>query len=998
MPFKPFRPPLIRKDLLSAISTDSKTNDNNNPPPAKRLCLEEKDKNEADTTAPSPLLNNNVATKLVSWKPLNSIRNTFSGGDLSSDNHNNNADVEAYYNVLWRKFTTKKNKTWDGDGILSIRGGYGYLRDVSGRDMGRIVINTALEPGSSLSIAGKDVEVESFIPKEDYLSGREFLGGAKKSSSSPATRPNPATSTPSITRQTSKTHESSMRKNVSKRELPGEMDDSQPGKKKLSVKHLNTAPSRSAGLGNIFKNPMKDKAISTSQSTSQPIARHDPKAPGALVMKRPNAAPKGKAIVDVVVDPLLSRHLRDHQREGVKFLYECVMGLRGFNGEGAILADEMGLGKTLQTIALLWTLLKQNPIYEASPVIKKALIVCPVTLINNWRKEFRKWLGNERIGVFVFDNKRKRLTDFTMGKAYSIMIVGYEKLRSVQEGLTKGQGIDIVIADEGHRLKTVQNKSGQAIQSLNATKRIILSGTPIQNDLREFFAAVDLVNPSVLGTYKNFMREFEGPIVRSRQPEATKKDIEKGESRSEELRELTSMFMLRRNAEILSKYLPPKTEYVLLCEPTSTQAKIYRHVLASPIFQTAMGSIEGAFSLLTILKKLCNSPSLLNPRTNDEPQNNTVAALLSSLPQNLLRQFSPSSSGKIRVLDQLLYNIRTTSTEKIVLVSNYTSTLDLLATLLTSLSLPFLRLDGSTPTAKRQSLVDDFNRASASNCFAFLLSAKAGGTGLNLIGASRLVLFDIDWNPATDMQAMARIHRDGQKRHCYIYRIMLKGGLEEKIWQRQVTKIGLADSVIESKGGMAQFSREELKDLFRLYEGDGCQTHDLLGCTCGGKGMPTLPESDEAIVISSDDEDISRSPSLSMGYPLDSDGEIDLPDLPTLLKASELDIEEQEKQIRRGTYSVRQRNRKGSGQQTRDRSDKKEDVPETSAKTKIQKFLSQYLHIDPAAFKNEELRLKDQIGDSILQSLVSDEEHGVGFIFEKTAFPTTVSDKTRDSP
>jgi DNA repair and recombination protein RAD54B len=742
----------------------------------------------------------------------------------------------------------------------------------------------------------------------------------------------------------------------------------------------------------VFKSPLGNSAATNAKVVGQPIPRHDPDSPGALVMKRPESVPKDKVIVDVVVDPILTKHLRDHQREGVKFLYECVMGLRDFNGEGAILADEMGLGKTLQTITLLWTLMKQNPIYDSAPVVKKALIVCPVTLINNWRKEFRKWLGNERIGLFVFDDKRKRLTDFTKGKAYNIMIVGYEKLRSVQEALSKGAGVDIVIADEGHRLKTVQNKSGQAIQSLNTAKRIILSGTPIQNDLSEFFAAVDLINPGILGTYKNFMKEFEGPIVRSRQPEATRKDIEKGEARSEELRSLTSMFMLRRTADILSKYLPPKTEYILLCEPTSIQASIYRHILASPMFQSALGNTEGAFHLITILKKLCNSPSLLNSRVADQPQNPTVAALLSTLPPNLLRQFSPSSSGKIRVLDQLLHNLRTNTSEKVILVSNYTSTLTLLSTLLTSLSLPFLRLDGSTPSAKRQSLVDDFNRSPASSCFAFLLSAKAGGTGLNLIGASRLVLFDVDWNPATDMQAMARIHRDGQKRHCWIYRMMLKGGLEEKIWQRQVTKIGLADSVMEQKGGMAQFSREELKDLFKLYDVDGCQTHDLLNCQCGGRGTPIVSDTDEHIHSSAEvDERGTSSPFYSENGNSEEDSDIDLPDLPTLMKASEVNMDAQESQIRRHNFHARQ----GKNHKTKS----KVKLEKTNNDhLKMEQFLAQYSHIDPSvifntgpdANKDDDLDLTSQIGDPVLSSLLKDDDHGVGFIFEKTAFPAPV--------
>lgn len=869
--------------------------------------------------------------------------------------------------------------------------------------MGRVMVNPAtLEPGSTLSIGGKEVEVDSVLSKEEFLSGRPFLEGSKGA-------PAPSSTTAVQVGEAKKTSGARpvMRPVVrTLSQLQKEKDDAK--------KTLNVAAPKSMATNNAFKNPMQQSTVMPQKPTKQPIPRHDPNVPGALVMKRPDSVPKGKQVVDVVVDPLLAKHLRQHQREGVKFLYECVMGMRSFNGEGAILADDMGLGKTLQTITLLWTLLKQNPIYEAPPVVKKALIVCPVTLINNWRKEFRKWLGNERIGVFVFDDKRKRLTDFTMGKAYSVMIVGYEKLRTVQEGLTKGSGVDIVIADEGHRLKTLQNKSGQAIQSLNTAKRIILSGTPIQNDLSEFFAAVDLVNPGLLGTYKTFMKEFEGPIVRSRQPEATEKDIEKGEARNEELRNLTSMFMLRRTADILAKYLPPKTEYVLFCDPTPTQANIYRHVLASPVFQSALGNSESALLLITILKKLCNSPSLLNPKNADEVPSVTITDLLSSLPPNLLRHFSPSSSGKIRVLDQLLHNLRTNTSEKIVIVSNYTSTLNLLATLLTSLSLPFLRLDGTTPSAKRQSLVDDFNRTSASACFAFLLSAKAGGTGLNLIGASRLVLFDVDWNPATDLQAMARIHRDGQKRHCRIYRILLKGGLEEKIWQRQVTKIGLADSVMDQQnkkggGGMAQFSREELKDLFRLDEDSKCQTHELLGCECGGRGWGrgaiTTSSSTERkpsiqqIPDSDDDEGPAPSSSSDEEEESEVEEDLDLPDFPTLLKASQVDMETQERQIelrkRRLQQKARDRHNNpkpdpdSSGSGPRKNKNKKD-----SESLKMQQFLSQYSHIDAALLLNpatgntnaeegEDLAREVDDDDVLLPLLRDEEGNWVRYVFKR---------------
>ncbi|RUP49493.1 P-loop containing nucleoside triphosphate hydrolase protein [Jimgerdemannia flammicorona] len=204
-----------------------------------------------------------------------------------------------------------------------------------------------------------------------------------------------------------------------------------------------------------FKKPVmssggKVMAVAASVSAVKPpTARHDPMMEGSLVMLRPSKTHQAKwntgkrPLVDVVVDPLLCAHLREHQRQGVKYLYECVMGMKDYNGQGAILADEMGLGKTLQSIALLWTLLKQNPYHGNQPVVKRALIVCPTTLINNWRHEFKKWLGDERIRVFVVDSKAN-LSNFLHGRIYSVMIIGYEKLRNVQESLKDAQ-FDIVI-------------------------------------------------------------------------------------------------------------------------------------------------------------------------------------------------------------------------------------------------------------------------------------------------------------------------------------------------------------------------------------------------------------------------------------------------------------------------------------------------------------------------------------------------------------------------
>ena len=837
-----------------------------------------------------------------------------------------------------RQITNKKNKIWDGDGLLSVSNGYANLQDVSGKQMGRGPCKTPLLPGSTISVGLKDIEIDSVLSRQDFMAGKASLTGSE------AALPPQAL--------VAKFKSPAVRSIDVIKKVP---------LKSQQTENASVATSQSKAMKHGYKPPLLSATtLPKTENSTKPIPKHDPYQEGALVMKTPKQAPKGKQIVDVVVDPLLCKHLRDHQRKGVSFLYECVMGMGDYNGEGAILADEMGLGKTLQTIALLWTLLKQNPIFGDSPVIKKALIVCPVTLINNWRKEFRKWLGNERIGVLVADDKKTRLTDFTMGKSYSVMIIGYEKLRSVQEDLKKGSGVDIVVADEGHRLKTAQNKSALAIKSLNTERRVILSGTPIQNDLSEFFTMVDFVNPGLLGRYSTFKKGFEGPIVKSRQPEASAEDVEKGEAKSEELASLTSQFILRRTAEILSKYLPPKTEYVLFCRPTSVQADIYRSIISSPAFSSVLGSPEASLQLISILKKVCNSPSLLKSKySKDAPANPLVREVLSSVsPSNLSY---PGSSAKLQVLDNLLHHLRTLSPdEKVVLVSNYTSTLDMLGTLLTSLSYPFLRLDGTTPASQRQSLVDRFNRTSSSNTFAFLLSAKSGGQGLNLIGASRLVLFDADWNPATDAQAMARVHRDGQKRPVAIYRLILKGAMDEKIFQRQRMKMGLADAVMDGKKNAQGFSREELRDLFKLEEGKGCRTHELLSCTCGGEGGIVGKEA-EGCGVKDDHEENTADEDDTQTETTDED----LPELPMLMKASQVEMDAQKREIIEGTKRARLSKARGQKQM---------------------QALMQYRHVEASllASKADE-DVEAIVNDAVLLDMLKDRGSRIDFLFAKTS-------------
>ncbi|KAI1292722.1 DNA repair and recombination protein rad54b [Mortierella claussenii] len=642
-----------------------------------------------------------------------------------------------------------------------------------------------LKDGDEFSLGGKDIEVVSSLDLQTYRSGRCFIAVPPAGSSS---------SSANLTRSTSA----------------------------AKFKTHNVVNSQ----GN------------QGHAAPRPRPRHNPEAPCAIVLPRPPSThprvikgygakrpPGDIGLVDVVVDPVLTQQLRPHQKEGVRFLYECVMQMKDINGQGAILADEMGLGKTLQTIALLWTLLKQSPYFgEESSVVKRALVVCPASLITNWQKEFKKWLGVERLRVFAVDSK-STMTDFTLGRVYPVMIIGYEKLRLAKNEL-KNANFDIIICDEGHRLKTSNIKTAQAIRSLPAKRRIILSGTPIQNDLGEFFSMIDFVNPGIFESYSSFKRVFEDPIVKSRQPDCSAVEAALGLERSQELARLTSQFILRRTAQVNYEFLPRKSEMVVFCQLSSLQQAIYRHLLNSSYLQSCF-SMDGSRHLVCIaaLRKLCNSPQLAleQAELKDDPAvnglYNGVKELIQSTDVDIESSFISGTSqlqelcelvtlskqfgngqcfiGKLRFVDTLLQSIKRDTTERVVLVSNFTQTLDLLESLCKKHQYAFFRLDGSVIKH---------------------ITART--------------------NPSTDLQAMARIHRDGQVKPVYIYRLLsyafYSGTIEEKMYQRQLTKVGLSDALMDGKTTekLNKFSTAELRDLFTLHEDEPCVTHMLLGCGC----------------------------------------------------------------------------------------------------------------------------------------------------------------------
>ncbi|XP_073974133.1 DNA repair and recombination protein RAD54-like okr isoform X2 [Rhodnius prolixus] len=594
---------------------------------------------------------------------------------------------------------------------------------------------------------------------------------------------------------------------------------------------------------------------------------HDPMAPNALVLYYPPQLSahdqlnldKEKQLVHVVVDPILRDVLRPHQREGVKFMYECVTGQRIEDAFGCIMADEMGLGKTLQCITLMWTLLRQSP--EAKPTIDKAIIVAPSSLVKNWANEINKWLSGrintvaiEGGGTQLVEEQVRNFMTSPSGRrnTHPVLIISYETFR-IHSKMLHSSPVGLVLCDEGHRLKNRENQTYLALTGLQCKRRVLLSGTPIQNDLLEYFSLVHFVNEGLLGTAQEFRKQFEIAILKGQDAYATDKEKEIAKERLEQLIGIVNRCLIRRTSALLSQYLPLKTELVVCIKLSSIQEALYKSLLASDTARKALkassengigdsvGSLS-ALSVVTSLKQLCNHPDIVMEKVLEGKDGFQCA--VKHLPDDYVLKYKRRAiqvevSAKFMVLDCLLALIKTTTTDKVVLVSNYTQTLELFEKLCSLRNYQYVRLDGTMTIKKRGKVVEKFNQPD-SGLFIFMLSSKAGGCGLNLIGANRLVMFDPDWNPANDDQAMARVWRDGQKKPCFIYRFISTGTIEEKMLQRQAHKKALSSSVVDCEEDVkCHFSMNELKSLFAYICETRSDTHDKLKCPRCVNGIQT---------------------------------------------------------------------------------------------------------------------------------------------------------------
>ncbi|MFN0080946.1 MAG: SNF2-related protein [Ferruginibacter sp.] len=443
-------------------------------------------------------------------------------------------------------------------------------------------------------------------------------------------------------------------------------------------------------------------------------------------------------------------------------------------GWGGILADDMGLGKTVQALTML-----DHYKHENGSLI--AIVVCPTTLIYNWQNEIKKFTPSLVAHVHHGSTRGRNVEEL---KVANIIITTYGTLRSDIQLFLKIH-FDYVVLDESQAIKNPSSKVTKAASLLNATNRLCMSGTPLQNNTFDIYAQMNFLNPGLLGSMEFFRNEFANPIDKFGEQE-----------QKEHLRKLLYPFILRRTKEQVAKDLPEKTEQILFCEMEKEQRKIY-DAYRNSYRDKILGTIEEQGiqkSQLTILqglmklRQICDSPAILNEEDK-----------------------FPNHSIKLDELTrEILENI---GDHKALVFSQFLGMLALIKQKLTENNIPFEYFDGSTSAVDREKAIQNFQNND--ECRVFLISLKAGGVGLNLTAADYVYIVDPWWNPAVEQQAIDRTHRIGQTKNIFAYRMICIDTIEDKILQLQERKKILAKELIADDANFVKaLSKSDVEYLF----------------------------------------------------------------------------------------------------------------------------------------------------------------------------------------
>ncbi|XP_054620558.1 chromodomain-helicase-DNA-binding protein 4a isoform X2 [Dunckerocampus dactyliophorus] len=559
-------------------------------------------------------------------------------------------------------------------------------------------------------------------------------------------------------------------------------------------------------------------------------------------VKRPDRPPENP-----VVDPTIKFErqpeyldstggtLHPYQLEGLNWLR-----FSWAQGTDTILADEMGLGKTVQTAVFLYSLYKEG--HSKGPF----LVSAPLSTIINWEREFEMWAPDMYVVTYVGDKDSRaviRENEFSFednairgGKKASkmkkdssikfhVLLTSYE-LITIDMAILGSIDWACLVVDEAHRLKNNQSKFFRVLNNYPLQHKLLLTGTPLQNNLEELFHLLNFLTPERFSNLEGFLEEFA--------------DIAK-EDQIKKLHDMLGPHMLRRLKADVFKHMPSKTELIVRVELSPLQKKYYKFILTRNFEALNTKGGGNQVSLLNVvmdLKKCCNHPFLFPGAAMEAPK----------LPNGMYDGNSLiKAAGKLMLLQKMMRKLKEGG-HRVLIFSQMTKMLDLLEDFLENEGYKYERIDGSITGGMRQEAIDRFNAPGAQQ-FAFLLSTRAGGLGINLATADTVIIYDSDWNPHNDIQAFSRAHRIGQNKKVMIYRFVTKASVEERITQVAKKKMMLTHLVVRpglgSKTG--SMSKQELDDILKFG------TEELFKDEGEGEN-----KEDDSSVIHYDDKAIER--------------------------------------------------------------------------------------------------------------------------------------------
>ncbi|KAL0205310.1 hypothetical protein P9112_000617 [Eukaryota sp. TZLM1-RC] len=598
-----------------------------------------------------------------------------------------------------------------------------------------------------------------------------------------------------------------------------------------NAKQLNLNRSNCASLRRRLRNIEKSiDDIETSQQQQQQQQPDEPlfgeslytsdvDLPSDMEIDEPDLTTSAELVSlgPFVADKVRWQKLFPFQRDGVRWL------LSGFDsGICGILADEMGLGKTIQTLAYLDILSLSKKFYSA-------IILVPATVLAHWKREGEQWCpgmvfeilhGGSNGGSVVdsIDSLYNRFFDPTVrfdfnnrkgGMRNVTVITTYETFRIYSIDLRK-LNFQIIICDEGHRLKGIDTDITLQVKSFDSPLRMVLTGTPIMNSLKELWSLVDLTVPGRLGTLDVFQNEFEVPIVQGGYSNASKLMVRTAVKCASALKELIKPILLRRLKDKVLQ-LPNKKEHVLFCKMTPVQVLEYNRYIQSPEVQRCLSNRRiSILPAIHILREYCNHPNLGRSSLKLDPV----------VDKHAWDAESYMLSGKMQVIAELLQVFKSEK-RKVLLFTQTRTFASFLAEFLEGNGYTFVQMDGTTPVSKRVPLVDEFNTNDSIMCM--LLTTRVGGLGLNITSADRVVICAPDWNPKQDQQAKERSWRVGQTKEVEIYRLVTHNTIEEKILHRQIFKTYLISRVLSNPSQRQFLAKKDISDLFapvRLTDGE----------------------------------------------------------------------------------------------------------------------------------------------------------------------------------